>query len=293
MSRLVPGARTPGHHTPTPSPSSKFGHLSRADQVELEVIMAEAQSKSDDPAEAARGHVALAAWKRFQEEHPQMPTMTERYRGIADKFSGEHAAARAAIAAFREEEGKYPAAWFRQELNRLKFAANEIEGRARMAAGDLFDDAEAEAAKLRLKAEAQRDPAARTADELEFQRLVAGPVDGDAFAERAVAMLKAGEPQRARLLADVAQAKGVRPYVVDSIVRDIEEQLDVTDPTRAQAAAIEAELKANSKDFTQLTLAAADEGSAARREAVEAAMAGVTSFSASAGPVPEPEGGAS
>jgi hypothetical protein len=152
--------------------------------------------------------------------------------------------AAAAIAAFRVEAatGMFPADFARQREGELRFALSEADRLANSAAADYDGEARQEAASLRARAEATRDPNLRIADQMERQSLVASPLNGDELLRRAVETLAAGQPERAQMLLDAAVEKGVRSTGLHAAILAVDAALDEAVPDRRAAAAIEAEV---------------------------------------------------
>jgi len=129
----------------------------------------------------------------------------------------------------------------------LRRQARDLDAASRAQFAELAIERESEARSLRAKAEADRDPAARMADEMERARIVAGPLNAMDIVAQADYMLAAGQPARAKFLLEAATDKGAR--VDPSLVARIEDALDASDPLRKDARAIEDDLAVASNTF--------------------------------------------
>jgi hypothetical protein len=244
MARVSRGVYNPNN--PRPRPEESGFDMVRAREVMAELIgERDAARKLGDEATATAVDERLDRYiKAIFGGQQRMPDNT--------KVTATQAAVRAAaaaIAAFKLEasDGHFPVEFVRQREAELRFALDTADYLANRAAVDFDIEARAEAASLRAKAEADRDPAARTADELEYTRLVAGPLNAEVFVERAQALLKAGQPQRATLMVEVARSKGAR--VPNSLELDIVTALDSLDPDRKAARQIETEVDQAERAF--------------------------------------------
>lgn len=161
--------------------------------------------------------------------------------------------------------GTYVHATREQILRRARVGDDNAKAAFRAYRATALGDANA----LRMAAEAERDPAARMADEMERARLVRSPIDAENFAAQARLLLDGGQPHRAKLMLGVALDKGWKGgietvYVTDEVSgakvptavsqlqrlrTGIEDALDVAEPKRAEAKAIEGSVAEGEREF--------------------------------------------
>lgn len=242
--------------------------LSPADQRDLEVALLEASLRTQSGDEAERTRTQIAALKRLKLDGGTMSKHDDNFRKATRELADAVTPALAELRAFEadvaeaEKRGTpYSPSYVSGSRKNILQRVSLGDGNARAAFRAYREAALVEARALRAAAEAEREPAARMADEMERARLVASATNAEAFAERAKGLLDAGQPHRAALMLAVAQDKGWRGGVridpatgapvgvADELRRDIEEALDVADPKRAEAKAIESAVAANAAEF--------------------------------------------
>jgi hypothetical protein len=214
-------------------------------QLELDMKRLDIASRRA-PTEAERTAAAaeLAVWQTFKERREKMARETT-FEKAKDTFDAGPKQLGIALAQLEKDaaDGLYPAQYVVNKRAELIRNARVTDGAASDALLAYIRDAHQEAFALRARAEATRDPARLMAEELEAQRLIAGPIDGSDFAAQAEAMLANGQPERASMLAEVAKAKGARVSV--EFARALHVALDEAIPDRTAARDIEREVEAN------------------------------------------------
>jgi hypothetical protein len=178
--------------------------------------------------------------------------MTTRNQGVYDRAIAQIEAVTAAATAaanFAAEAatGRFPASFVESERLRLRREVSAADGAAEDAFRQYRRDTLLEALNLREQAEADRDPSARMADELERSRLAASDTNPAIFLERAEAALRADRPQRASLLLSVAIDRGAKG--VGELMAAVEDALDKADPTRKQARELEDTVAEHTTEF--------------------------------------------
>ena len=108
---------------------------------------------------------------------------------------------------------------------------------------------DAEAKRLRLRADNESSPTKRLADIEEMKMLVASNVDGGEFVRRAYEMLDAGLADRAVLFMNVAEAKGAAKSATHELRAYLDAALDETNEGRKTARDIEHGLDAENDSF--------------------------------------------
>jgi len=145
--------------------------------------------------------------------------------------------------------GKYPEAYVAAERAKLIGEIRVADKNAQDAFTSYRADAAMEARNLRLKAEAEASPTRRLAEMTETKTLVDSKVDASELLARAREFIAAGYPERAAVYADAAAAKGARAMDLNPVTRAIDERLDESNPTRAEAHAIESDITARLGEF--------------------------------------------
>jgi hypothetical protein len=137
----------------------------------------------------------------------------------------------------------------------------EVIARSRAAdaaASDVFAEFQreklAEAGRLRASAEANIDPAVRTANELEMARLASSGLNAEEFLAKAEAMLVGGQPARAEFYAAVAAAKGAR--ITTEFRTSLDDALDEAVPDRKAAKAVEVEVQTRTDEYARMRTSA-------------------------------------
>jgi hypothetical protein len=161
----------------------------------------------------------------------------------------------ASLARLQAERDRYPdmpmtpreEAAYKEDRDAILAQVRSADALASNALRDYQREALAEARALRAAAEADRNPQARMADELERQRLATSKTSADDFLGQARAMLAAGQPQRAALLLAVAEDKGAK--FGSELLLAVADALDASDPKRSEAKAIEDAVASNSVEF--------------------------------------------
>ena len=200
--------------------------------------------KAFEKAEEAEAQQAAQAAQRRQ-----MSTHEQRYAAAQAALETGLQKALAAITQLDLDlaEEKILPGWHAKERARLLAEARDADAAAGKAYQQYVAGARADAARLRAQA-AVGDPQAVMADELLRARLLTEPHDGAHYADQARAMLDAGQPARAALLLEVAQAKGSR--VTSDLPAEIEAALDLSVPDRKQAREIEQAVEANAAKYS-------------------------------------------
>ncbi len=198
----------------------------------------------------ARAKTEVARLERLQNMEGQMAGNIN-YTNAKTKILDAHSAL-SEMAELDADRERYPAKYYDQKRVAIIERARIADTLALQALAEYQRDAMTEARKLRIAADAERDPMVRMADELERSRLISSPTPAARFAERAAELLAAGQPRRAALLLSVAQDKGANG--TGTLQHDIDEALDLTDETRAKARQLEDVVVKNSTDFNTARL---------------------------------------
>ena len=208
----------------------------------------------DAAAREAAGQKFDRALARADQRYEQATQEAAQRRSMSkhtDAFKAAQAALTAAAADLKAldakaESGEITERFAQTERARLHIAVRVAEGKAGDAGTAYRDEALKEARALRAAA-AVGDSASVTADELLRARLMADPRDGEAFMVEAQAMLEAGQPGRAAILAEVGAAKGAR--TTGDLGSAINEALDASVPDRKAAREIEQAVEADMTAF--------------------------------------------
>lgn len=244
--------------------------LSPADQRDLEVALLEAALRTQSGDEAERTRTQIAALKRLELSGGRMSRHEENFRKAVAKLGDALVPALTELRAFdadvaeAAEKGtpyaqSYVASSRRNIIQRIASGS----AAAQVAMREYREAALADAAQLREASEAERDPAARMADELERQRLAASGADPEVFAQKARTLLAAGHPRRAEMMLGIALDKGWKGQLIAGssqstlavLRREVSDALDAAEPKRGQAKAIEESVAQNSATFASRQLA--------------------------------------
>jgi hypothetical protein len=181
----------------------------------------------------------------------------DNYRKAIDTLADGLVAALVDVAKLDAEHDRYPDVEmspreeiaFKEDRQRILGTIRTADMVASNALRAYQREAVAEARRLRAAAEAGRDPSVRTADELEYRRLVDSRTPAEEFHRQALQALADGQPRRADVLLTVAEAKGAK--LVTPTFMAVQRALDESEPKRAEARELEQSITANSVAFAE------------------------------------------
>lgn len=152
--------------------------------------------------------------------------------------------------------------YYRDQRAALVAKVAEADAKSRAEMGAWRTAALADARETRAKAEADRDPQLRIAEEMERARLVASTTNAETFAAQARQALDAKQPRRAALLLGAAMDKGWKGGIeidpetgvpistLSTLIADIEDGIDTAEPDRAEARSLELTIIAADRAFS-------------------------------------------
>jgi hypothetical protein len=261
------------HHAPTkrwspPPPSAgervyeerKALLIERMKNAIADLRAAEAAGEGDDDKTAAL-EAAIERYDRQLDrlvedrskaiEGAKMTTAATNYANVTKAVTDGPLALARKLVAFDADaaEGKYPAEYVESTRKAMIGAIRVADGNAQLAFQDYREAAILEARNLRIKADAEVDPARRVAEMTETKMLIESRMTAGDLLAKAREFVVAGYPAKAAVYADAATAKGASGIDLNPITRAIDEGLDKTDPSRAMARDIEDGIEANLGDF--------------------------------------------
>lgn len=158
------------------------------------------------------------------------------------------------LRALQAEQKKYPEDWYAEQHAKAVAKVATLDAHAQRTMESYQSEAIADATRIRAAAEVEVDPTRRLADEMLRMRLMQSPTDAGELARKGSDLLNAGQPEQAKVYIEAARDKGAR--LSGDVLTALEDALDMKDPLRSQARAIEEEFFANTQDFTAKRMAA-------------------------------------
>jgi len=231
---------------------TRLGRFTPAQQVDIEISLLEQRLKGAEGQERADIESQIRALKAFERRQfgGPMSNIEQKYRAALNALASEVVVPGEMLARLDADREKYPPNWYQGERLRLIRAAQGGDQAARIRLAEYAEAGRREAAKLRAQAEADRDPAVRTAEIAERQALIAANASASDLLADAYRMLDAERPERAAFLLAVARERGA--MVTDDLPQQVEAALDADNPTRQQARDIEAAVEANLAQYAVL-----------------------------------------
>ncbi len=231
--------------------------LSPADRCELEAMLLEAQLKTQSGTEAERTRELIAGYRIVRDAH-RSDMQAQPFNNIQTILRDKLVRATSEFTAFQVEAktGKFPDAYVEAHTEELRAAVVGADTEVRNAMTTYAVQASKEARDLRAAHEAEREPARRLADEMEHARLVGSTrLDANLLFGKAVEMLDANQPARAKFLWEVVAEKGglspTNMVGAKAFESTLDTAIDASDPRLKDASAIEAKLAADSIEFSR------------------------------------------